>query len=194
MNEGKHPADRLADAVRTILKELGEDPSREGLQRTPHRAAQAFRFLTRGYAQDPRQIIESAIFASESRDMIIVKDIEIYSLCEHHLLPFYGRCHIGYVPDGRVVGVSKLARLADAYARRLQQQERLTHQIAAALMDALQPIGVGVVIEARHLCMMMRGVEKQNSAMVTSAMLGHFRSSMATRSEFLQLIGRPSPS
>lgn len=188
----KPGSDLIADCVERIIRELGEDPARPGLEGTPGRVAAAYRFLTRGYGQDPRQIIESAIFPAESHDMIIVKDIEIYSLCEHHLLPFFGRCHIGYVPDGRVVGVSKLARLADAYARRLQQQERLTHQIATALMETLKPIGVGVVIEARHLCMMMRGVEKQNSAMVTSAMLGHFRSSIATRSEFLRLIGHNS--
>ncbi|HDL77391.1 MAG TPA: GTP cyclohydrolase I FolE [Lentisphaerae bacterium] len=194
MSEPADQSDPIAAAVRRIIEELGEDPARPGLEDTPERVAAAFRFLTRGYGEDPTRIIKSAIFPAESRDMIIVKDIEIYSLCEHHLLPFYGRCHIGYVPAGRVVGVSKLARLADAYARRLQQQERLTHQIASALMETLKPIGVGVVIEARHLCMMMRGVEKQNSSMVTSAMLGHFRSSIATRSEFLQLIGRPPPS
>ena len=190
MNEAKHTADRLADAVRAILKEMGEDPSRDGLLRTPQRAAQALRFLTRGYAQNPLQIIQSAVFPSESHDMIIVKDIEIFSLCEHHLLPFYGRCHIGYVPAGRVVGVSKLARLAEAYSRRLQQQERLTHQIAVALMDALKPVGVGVVIEARHLCMMMRGVEKQNSVMTTSSVLGSFHNDAPTRAEFLALIAR----
>ena len=177
----------VQDQVRSLLIELGEDPDREGLLRTPERTAEAWAFLTRGYGQDVQAIARSALFEVEANHMVIVKDIEIYSLCEHHLLPFYGRCHIGYIPKGKVIGVSKLARVADAYARRLQIQERLTNQIARVLMDTLHPEGVGVVIEARHLCMMMRGVEKQNSCMVTSAMLGSFHDSIATRNEFLQL-------
>ena len=175
--------------VHQWLEQIGEDPQREGLQKTPHRVAEAWAALTRGYDEDPDALIHSATFEVEANHMIIVKDIEIYSLCEHHLLPFFGRCHIGYIPKGRVLGVSKLARLADIYARRLQLQERMTNQIARALMDHLVPEGVGVVIEARHLCMMMRGVENQDSSMITSAMLGSFHGSNATRNEFLQLIG-----
>ena len=174
------------------LTEIGEDPQREGLLKTPQRVAAAWEFLTQGYGEDPDKLINSAIFTVEANHMIIVKDIEIFSMCEHHMLPFFGRCHIGYIPKGKVIGVSKLARLADIFARRLQVQERLTNQIARSLMDHLKPEGVGVVIEARHLCMMMRGVEKQDSSMVTSAMLGSFHDSNATRNEFLQLIHRPS--
>lgn len=166
---------------------LGENPEREGLLKTPQRTAEAWRYLTRGYKQDPDELIQSSIYEVEANHMVIVRDIEIYSLCEHHLLPFFGVCHIGYIPRGRIVGVSKLARLADIFARRLQVQERLTNQIARTLMDSLEPEGVGVIIEARHLCMMMRGVEKQNSRMVTSAMLGSFHDSVATRNEFLHL-------
>lgn len=173
--------------IHKLLEKIGEDPSREGLVNTPERAAKAWEFLTKGYNQDVNEVINHAIFDVDSNHMIIVKDIEIYSLCEHHLLPFYGKCHIGYIPNGKVFGVSKLARVADIFARRLQIQERLTNQIADVLMDSLQPEGVGVVIEARHLCMMMRGVEKQNSVMITSAMLGSFRDSDSTRNEFLQL-------
>ncbi|HOW98179.1 MAG TPA: GTP cyclohydrolase I FolE [Kiritimatiellia bacterium] len=179
----------MENLTRQLLVELGEDPGREGLRRTPERVADAWSFLTRGYQQDVHSVVQSAIFEVEANHMVIVKDIEIYSLCEHHLLPFFGRCHIGYIPKGRVFGVSKLARVADIFARRLQLQERLTNQIARVMMDALGPEGVGVVIEARHLCMMMRGVEKQNSCMVTSAMLGSFHDSIATRNEFLQLVG-----
>ena len=178
--------------IKEWLIQIGEDPDREGLQNTPSRVTQAWKFLTQGYDKDPKEVINSAFFTVDSNHMVIVKDIEIYSLCEHHMLPFFGRCHIGYIPDGKVVGVSKLARLADIYARRLQLQERLTNQIAEVLMTELQPKGVGVVIEAQHLCMMMRGVEKQNSRMVTSAMLGNFRKSIATRNEFLQLINHNS--
>lgn len=178
----------MEEMIRQWLVELGENPDREGLQNTPKRVSEAWKFLTRGYSQTPSEVINSAFFTVESNHMVIVKDIEIYSLCEHHMLPFFGRCHIGYIPNGKVVGVSKLARLADLYARRLQLQERLTNQIAEVLMNELEPEGVGVVIEAKHLCMMMRGVEKQNSNMVTSAMLGSFRTSIATRNEFLQLI------
>jgi GTP cyclohydrolase I len=169
-----------------------ENPSREGLRDTPRRMAEAFSTLTRGYSQDPVALLKSALFRVEANHMVIVRDIEIYSLCEHHLLPFFGVCHVGYIPRGEVVGVSKIARLADIFARRLQIQERLTNQIARTLMDTLKPEGVGVIIEARHLCMMMRGVEKQNSRMVTSAMLGSFHDSSATRNEFLHLV-RPTP-
>jgi GTP cyclohydrolase I len=178
--------------VKEWLKAIGEDPDRQGLQRTPGRVADAWKFLTNGYTQDVNEVINSAVFDVEANHMIIVKDIEIYSMCEHHMLPFFGRCHIGYIPKGKVYGVSKLARLADIFARRLQLQERLTNQIARVIMDSLKPEGVGVVIEARHLCMMMRGVEKQNSSMITSAMLGSFHDSIATRTEFLTLIGHVS--
>jgi GTP cyclohydrolase I len=173
--------------IQQWIAAIGEDPEREGLRGTPRRAADAWAYMTRGYKQDPATVLNSAIFEVEANHMVIVRDIEIYSLCEHHMLPFFGVCHIGYIPRGKVVGVSKLARLADLYARRLQLQERLTNQIARTLMDSLQPEGVGVIIEARHLCMMMRGVEKQNSRMVTSAMLGSFHDSVATRNEFLHL-------
>jgi GTP cyclohydrolase I len=183
---------RIEELTRQLLVELGEDPQREGLLKTPQRVAASWEFLMQGYGEDPDALINSAIFTVEANHMIIVKDIEIYSLCEHHMLPFFGRCHIGYIPKGKVIGVSKLARLADIFARRLQVQERLTNQIARALMDHLMPEGVGLVIEARHLCMMMRGVEKQDSSMVTSAMLGSFHDSNATRNEFLQLIHRPN--
>ena len=175
---------------REVIEWLGEDPDREGLAKTPERMAKAMQFLTSGYRQDPQQVIHEACFKAETNSMVIVRDIELYSLCEHHLLPFFGRCHVGYIPGGRVVGVSKLARLVDMYARRLQIQERLTEQIAQVIMDNIEPEGVGVMIEARHLCMMMRGVEKQNSMMVTSAVLGTFRTSSKTREEFLTLIGR----
>ncbi|MCX7820014.1 MAG: GTP cyclohydrolase I FolE [Kiritimatiellae bacterium] len=180
----------IEQLTRELLRAIGEDPAREGLARTPERVARAWTFLTKGYAEDPDEIVNRAVFESEANHMVIVRDIEIFSLCEHHLLPFFGRCHIGYIPRGRVIGVSKLARIAEIFARRLQIQERLTHQIARLVMDHLKPEGVGVVIEARHLCMMMRGVEKQNSVMVTSAMLGSFHNSPATRTEFLSLIHR----
>lgn len=172
-----------------LLNKIGEDPEREGLKGTPKRMEESFQFLTRGYRQDIDAVINDAFFTAEDNHMIIVKDIEIYSLCEHHMLPFIGKCHIGYIPSDKVIGVSKLARVVDMYARRLQIQERLTNQIADVLMDKVGAQGVGVVIEAQHLCMMMRGVEKQNSKMITSAMHGTFRSQMATRTEFLQLIG-----
>lgn len=173
-----------------ILNNVGEDPSREGLLDTPKRAAKAMEFLTKGYHQKLEDVINNAIFTVEDNHMIIVKDIELYSLCEHHMLPFFGKCHIGYIPDGKVLGVSKLARIVDHFARRLQIQERLTNQVATTLMDTVTAEGVGVVIEAQHLCMMMRGVEKQNSCMVTSAMLGSFRRDQSTRTEFLKLIGK----
>jgi len=179
--------DKVAGLVRELLRELGEDPKREGLVNTPKRVAAALDFLASGYRTSPREILE------ETHNMVIARDIELYSLCEHHLLPFFGRCHIGYIAEGRVVGVSKLARLVDVFARRLQIQERLTDEIAHSLFDVLQADGVGVTVEAQHLCMMMRGVEKQNSMMTTSAMLGSFRNSAATRTEFLTLIGRHRP-
>jgi len=172
-----------------LLKEIGEDPEREGLKDTPKRVTESYKFLTRGYQQNIDEVLNDAFFTAEDNHMIIVKDIELYSLCEHHMLPFIGKCHIGYIPNKKVIGVSKLARVVDMYARRLQIQERLTNQIAHVLMDKVGAQGVGVVIEAQHLCMMMRGVEKQNSKMITSAMHGSFRSQMATRTEFLQLIG-----
>lgn len=180
----------LQDMIRKLLEELGEDPGREGLLDTPDRVVKSLQYLTRGYHQDPEAIINSAIFHEESNHMVIVRDIEVYSLCEHHMLPFFGRCHIGYIPSGKVFGVSKLARLVDCFARRLQLQERLTNQIAEIIRDKIEPEGVGVIIEAKHLCMMMRGVQKQSSCMVTSAMLGSFHNSVATRNEFLQLVKR----
>jgi GTP cyclohydrolase I len=181
---------KVEGLIRELLIELGEDPDREGLHDTPHRVAAAYDFLTSGYRADFETLINGAIFTHEANDMVIARDIELYSLCEHHMLPFYGRCHIGYIPRGRIIGLSKLARIVDMYARRLQIQERLTQQVAQAIMNAVDPLGVGVIIEANHLCMMMRGVEKQNSQMTTSAVLGSFRASQATRNEFLTLINR----
>ena len=178
----------LEDLVKQTLIELGEDPEREGLIKTPERVARSLKFLTRGYQQDIDEVIHGAIFTQACDDMVIVKDIEFYSLCEHHMLPFFGKCHIGYIPKGRVFGVSKLARLVDVFARRLQIQERMTQQIAQQIFEIIEPEGVGVVVEAQHLCMRMRGVEKQNSQMVTSSMLGSFRKETATRMEFLSLI------
>ena len=176
--------------VRQLLVELGEDIDREGLQKTPLRVAQALTFLTHGYRADLAQVINNALFTQDTGGMVIVKDIELYSLCEHHMLPFFGRCHIGYIPNGKVFGVSKLARLVDMHARRLQLQERLTEDISREVMQSIDAKGVGVMIEARHLCMMMRGVEKQNSTMVTSSVLGVFRDHLATREEFLTLVTR----
>jgi len=170
-----------------IIEQLGEDPSREGLQGTPHRASQALQYLTKGYQENIDDIINGALFDSDMSEMVIVKDIELYSLCEHHLLPFYGKCHIGYLPNKKVLGLSKLARIVDYYARRLQIQERLTSQIAALIEQITGALGVAVVIEARHLCMMMRGVEKQNSVMTTSVMLGEMRENASSRMEFLNL-------
>jgi GTP cyclohydrolase I len=178
----------MEELFRGLLARIGEDPHREGLLKTPERAAEALRFLTRGYGEDVATILNGAIFEEEIDDMIIVKDVEFYSLCEHHLLPFYGRCHVGYLPNGKIVGLSKIARLVDMFARRLQVQERLTHQIAHALEEAIQPRGVAVVMEAHHLCMMARGVEKQSSSMVTSAVLGAFRNDRGPRAEFMQLV------
>jgi len=183
--------ERVAALVRELLTELGEDPDREGLKKTPERVAKTWEFLTRGYSMNRDQVINQAIFESEANNMIIARDIEIYSLCEHHMLPFYGRCHIGYIAKRKVIGVSKLARIAELYARRLQIQERLTAQIAHEVMRAVDAEGVGVVMECKHLCMMMRGVEKQNSVMTTSTVRGSFRTHEATRLEFLNLIQRP---
>jgi GTP cyclohydrolase I len=183
---------KIEHLTRELLVAIGEDPDREGLARTPRRVAEAWSFLTSGYRADMDALINEAIFTQGTNSMVIVKNIEVYSLCEHHLLPFFGRCHIGYIPTGKVFGVSKLARLVDMFARRLQLQERLTEQISEAIMARIGARGVGVMMEARHLCMMMRGVEKQNSVMVTSSVLGTFRESQATREEFLSLIGHPA--
>jgi GTP cyclohydrolase I len=185
--------ERIRKLIKELLAEIGEDPGREGLLDTPQRVANSLQFLTSGYQADLQKLINEACFAQETTSMVVVKDIELYSLCEHHLLPFYGRCHIGYIPRGRVFGLSKLARLVDMFARRLQIQERLTEQIAYAIKDSINADGVGVMIEARHLCMMMRGVEKQNSMFVTSSVLGVFRTNPATRQEFLSLIAREKP-
>lgn len=178
----------LANHYRQIILELGEDPEREGLRDTPKRAAKAMQFLNRGYTQSLEEIINGAVFESETDEMVLVKDIELYSMCEHHLLPFIGKCHIAYLPSGRVLGLSKFARIVDMYARRMQIQENLTRQIAEAVLQVTDAKGVAVVIEARHLCMMMRGVEKQNSSMTSSVMLGAFRDKQSTRQEFLTLI------
>lgn len=188
IGESQSPQETIADLVRRILVLLGEDPQREGLRQTPQRVEKALRFLTAGYHQDPEKMLNGAIFRVCYDEMVVVKDIELYSLCEHHLLPFFGKCHVAYIPREKVVCLSKLARLVNMYARRLQIQERLTQQIARAIQERLDPVGVGVVIEARHLCMVMRGVEKQHSQAVTSAMLGAFRDNQQTREEFLSLI------
>ena len=182
----------VAGLVRSLLTELGQDPQRDGLRNTPTRVAKSLSFLLQGYDADPREVVGGAIFEAEYDEMVVVKDVEVYSLCEHHLLPFFGRCHIAYLPDGKIVGLSKLARLADVYARRLQVQERLTTEIATAIQEILEPKGVGVVMEAQHLCMMMRGAEKQNSLAMTSCMLGRFKTDARTRSEFLSLIEKRS--
>ncbi len=179
----------IADLMRRLLPLLGEDPSREGLQGTPQRMEAALRYLTSGYRQDPDKVLNAAFYQVSYDEMVIVKDIELFSLCEHHLLPFFGKCHIAYIPNQKVVGLSKLPRLVNLFARRLQVQERLTQQIARTIWEKLEPQGVGVVVEARHLCMVMRGVEKQHSTAVTSAMLGCFRDSPQTRQEFLSLVG-----
>ncbi len=178
----------MQDTIRRLLAELGEDPDREGLRQTPRRVAQAMQFLTSGYATNLDDLINGALFTVEYNEMVIVRDIDFYSLCEHHMLPFFGRCHVAYIPDGRVIGLSKLPRIVDAFARRLQVQERLTQQIAETVDAKVSPLGVGVVIEATHLCMAMRGVERQNSVTVTSAMRGVFHGDARTRSEFLELI------
>ena len=182
----------LEAAVREVLREVGENPEREGLLKTPTRVAESLRFLTRGYRQDIQRVLNGALYSTPYDEMVIVKDIEIFSLCEHHMLPFFGRCHVAYVPTDKVIGLSKIPRLVDVFARRLQIQERLTTQIAETIMEYIKPQGVGVIIEAKHLCMIMRGVEKQNSVAVTSAMLGVFRDCDQTRAEFLRLIREKS--
>jgi GTP cyclohydrolase I len=182
--------EQIEGRVRDMLSLLGEDPSREGLLKTPKRVAASLKFLTHGYRQDIRRILNNAVFEEPYDQMVLVKNIEVFSLCEHHLLPFYGKAHVAYIPNGKIIGLSKIPRVVDVFARRLQVQERLTGQIADCLMEALKPLGVAVVIEALHLCMAMRGVEKSNSYAVTSAMLGNFRKSEASRNEFLRLIGQ----
>lgn len=181
---------RVAELITELLKEIGEDPEREGLLKTPMRVAKSWAFLTEGYTTDPEAVINEAVFKSHANNMIIIRDIEVFSLCEHHMLPFFGQCHIGYIARNKVLGASKLARIVNCYARRLQIQERLTAQIAREIRDAVDAEGVGVVTECRHLCMMMRGVEKQHSIMTTSSVLGSFHDDQATRMEFLDLIGR----
>jgi GTP cyclohydrolase I len=185
---GRRNLETLEEAYRSLLEAIGEDSDRQGLRRTPGRAARALEFMTQGYRQNLDEIINDAVFDSDASEIILVKDIELYSLCEHHLLPFIGRAHVAYIPNGRVIGLSKIARIVDVFARRLQIQENLTTQIAESLMSCLQPVGVAVVVEAKHLCMMMRGVEKQNSIMKTSCLLGCFKDDARTRSEFLALL------
>ena len=182
---------RMQDVIRQLLAELGEDPAREGLLDTPKRVEKALRFLTSGYTADVDEVINDALFTVDYNEMVIVRDIDFYSLCEHHLLPFFGKCHIAYIPQGRVIGLSKIPRLVEIYARRLQLQERMTSQIADTIREKIRPLGVAVVMEGTHLCMSMRGVEKQNSFAVTSSMLGVFREDARTRMEFLELIKRP---
>ena len=182
----------MQDIIRQLLAALGEDPVREGLQNTPKRVENALRFLTSGYGADPDAVLNNALFTVDYTEMVIVKDIDFYSLCEHHLLPFFGRCHVAYIPREKVVGLSKIPRLVEVFSRRLQVQERLTNQIAETIREKIDPLGVGVVMEATHLCMSMRGVEKQNSFAITSAMLGSFRTDARTRSEFLTLIRKPA--
>lgn len=190
MERAADPTLAYADAVREQLVLIGENPDREGLLRTPERVAKAMEFLTRGYGQTAADVVGDAVFEEDHRSMVLVRDIELYSLCEHHMLPFFGKCHVAYIPNGRIVGLSKLPRIVEVFARRLQIQERLTEQIAEAIDEVLQPEGVGVVIEAEHLCMMMRGVEKQNSRTLTSALRGSFRDDARTREEFLTLAYR----
>jgi GTP cyclohydrolase I len=193
-NDQYNPATvkRIADKYRSILKDIGEDPEREGLQKTPERVAKALQFLTHGNELDPAAILRSAMFSEEYQQMVIVKDIELYSLCEHHVLPFFGKCHVAYIPKGRIVGLSKIPRVVDAYARRLQVQERLTVEIRNCIQETLKPQGVAVVIEAQHMCMVMRGIQKQHSIATTSAFTGEFNTDK-TRAEFMRLIGRGNP-
>ncbi len=181
-------SDKIEPLIVSLLAELGEDPRREGLVQTPDRVARSMRFLTQGYGQDPKEVIGDALFTEEYEEMIVIKDIDFYSLCEHHLLPFFGKAHVAYIPNGRIVGISKVARLVEVFARRLQVQERLTKQIAHTMMEQLSPAGVAVVVEAEHLCMRMRGVEMQNSVVVSSTVLGIFRSRQETREEFMSLV------
>ena len=187
-SSGPPDVDGIAPLVERLLTELGEDPRRESLRKTPARVAESLRFLTQGYRQDLTGLVNGAVFEEQVDEMVVVRDIELYSLCEHHLVPFFGKAHVGYLPRGKIIGLSKIPRLVDVFARRLQVQERLTNQIASALFELLAPRGVGVVVEAQHLCMMMRGVEKQNSRAVTSCMLGTFRSDARTRAEFLDFV------
>ena len=182
----------ITKLIEKLLQEVGEDPTREGLLKTPARVAKSWAYFSRGYNQDLDDVVNNAIFHETSKDMIVVRDVEFFSLCEHHLLPFFGKAHVGYIPNGKVIGLSKIPRIIDMYARRLQVQERLTHQIADAIKDVLKPNGVAVVMEGRHMCMQMRGVEKQNSLATTSTMLGRFRESVRTRNEFMYLINRPN--
>ena len=183
---------RIADLYRVILKEIGENPDREGLQKTPERVAKALQFLTHGYELDPAEILRTAMFREEYQQMVIVKDIELYSLCEHHVLPFFGKCHVAYIPNGHIVGLSKIPRVVDAFARRLQVQERLTVEIRNCIEETLKPVGVAVVIEAQHMCMVMRGIQKQHSIATTSAFTGEFNTEK-TRAEFMRLIARSNP-
>lgn len=179
---------KMEELVEQMLEQIGEDPRREGLLQTPRRVARAYQFLTQGYSQDVREVLNGAVFKEKYNEMVIVKEIDFFSMCEHHMLPFYGRAHVAYIPSGKILGLSKIPRIVEVFSRRLQVQERMTQQIADTLFEALNPDGVGVVIEARHMCMMMRGVEKQNSLATTSAMLGSFRDDVKTRQEFLTLI------
>lgn len=178
----------MKEIVEQLIRELGEDPKRDGLRRTPERVEKALRFFTKGYSQNPEDVLNNALFVENYDEMVIVKDIDLFSMCEHHLLPFFGRCHVAYIPQKKIVGLSKIVRIVEIFSRRLQVQERLTSEIADTLFKALDPYGVGVVIEAQHLCMMMRGVEKQNSVAITSSMLGNFRTDVETRMEFMDLI------
>lgn len=187
-------SDPIEALIAALLKELGEEPGRDGLQRTPARVARAYRFLAGGYGQNPAEILNKAMFEVSYNEMVIIKSIDFYSMCEHHLLPFFGKAHVAYVPEGRVVGLSKVARVVEVFSRRLQVQERLTTEVALTIEEVLQPKGVGVVVEATHLCMKMRGVEQQNASTVTSSMLGEFESDPKTRSEFIDLIRQPKPS
>jgi GTP cyclohydrolase I len=193
-NDHYNPASvrRIAEHYRAILKEIGENPEREGLAKTPERVAKSLQFLTHGYELDPAEILRSAMFSEEYQQMVIVKDIELYSLCEHHVLPFFGKCHVAYIPNGRIVGLSKIPRVVDAFARRLQVQERLTVEIRNCIEETLKPVGVAVVIEAQHLCMVMRGIQKQHSIATTSAFTGEFNAEK-TRAEFMRLIVRGNP-
>ncbi len=188
LSDRQEDQDNLVSLFESVLSEIGEDPRREGLEKTPERVARAIRFLTQGYDQNVEQILNGALFTEDNDEMVTMKDIALYSLCEHHLLPFFGKCHVAYIPKNKIIGISKIARLVDVFARRLQVQERLTKQIADTLQNALDPKGVAVVIEAEHLCMQMRGVQKQGSFVVTSSMQGVFRSRQETRQEFMNLI------
>jgi len=186
----KTPNNTFEGIITQLLKQIGEDPRREGLLKTPSRVAAMYAYLTKGYSEDPEKVLKKAVFTERYSEMVIVKDIDFFSLCEHHLVPFYGKCHIAYIPDGKIIGLSKMPRIVEVFSRRLQVQERLTQQIAETIFQHLKPLGVGVVMEARHLCMMMRGVEQHDSTATTSAMLGTFRDDVKTRAEFLTLIQR----